>query len=293
MQKDPWDYPETPPAEHTLPSEPIELSNPFHPVGPSAPFDPKAYRFVGPTTGEIVAGLIYLFLHMFLVAEALFMLFFITGIELSLMALNVLYFGVGTIVLLICMRRYLKVSFVRFRQFGASKNALTILIGYAITLGLAMGVGILVNLLAPDATNYNQEAVEELVSQHLLLSLLMAVILAPLVEELLFRGAIFAPLRRKNRIWAYAVSTLAFAFLHIANALLFAPSFDLFFIMLIYIPSGLALAWVYERSGNIWTPIFLHAIWNLIAVLLGALIEHLPEYFEYIDVYTAILSRIL
>ena len=66
------------------------------------------------------------------------------------------------------------------------------------------------------------------------------------------------------------------------------PSFDLLFIMLIYIPSGLALAWAYERSGNIWTAISLHAVWNFIAVLMGLLLENID-----IEVYSAILQHIL
>ena len=288
MQRDPWDYPNMPPAEHLRLSDPTHSPGTFEPREPPPPVDPKAYRFVGPTTGEIVAGVVYLVLHMFIVAEILFFLFDMAGVMPSLMVLNVLYFAIGTVVLLICMRRYLKVSFVRFRQFGASKNALTILIGYGVTFGLAMAVGIVVSILAPDVTNYNQEAVEALMGQNIFISLFIAVILAPFLEELLFRGAIFAPLRRKNRILAYAVSTLAFAFLHIASALFFAPFFDLFFVMLVYIPSGLVLAWVYERSGNIWTAISLHAVWNLIAVLLGLLYENLD-----LEVYSAILYRIL
>jgi membrane protease YdiL (CAAX protease family) len=104
------------------------------------------------------------------------------------------------------------------------------------------------------------------------------VVLAPFLEELLFRSALFAPLRKFGRALAYSVSTLLFAFLHIASvvtAVLFfqmpAPP-NLFLVMLLYIPAGIALCWAYDESGSVWTAIFLHALMNLVAVLLGSVL---------------------
>ena len=34
-----------------------------------------------------------------------------------------------------------------------------------------------------------------------------------------------------------------------------------------YIPMSVALAWTYERSGSIWTPIFFHMGYNAISYL--------------------------
>ena len=66
----------------------------------------------------------------------------------------------------------------------------------------------------------------------------------------------------------YTISGLSFAFLHIVNFLIYDFSPALFVTMLVYIPHSIALCWVYEKSGSIWTPIFLHALNNGIATLL-------------------------
>ncbi|MBQ6465108.1 MAG: CPBP family intramembrane metalloprotease [Oscillospiraceae bacterium] len=90
------------------------------------------------------------------------------------------------------------------------------------------------------------------------------VFLAPVVEECLFRGALFGSLRHKNRALAYAVSALAFCLYHVAAYALADPKQLLF--ILEYIPAGLALALCYERTDSIWGPIFLHMLNNGVSI---------------------------
>ena len=88
----------------------------------------------------------------------------------------------------------------------------------------------------------------------------MAVIVAPVAEEIIFRGYFYGVMRRfGGRIPALLTSSLLFAAIHV------------------HIPSmpGLALLAVilcllYERTGSLWAPIMLHATFNAstIAVLL-------------------------
>jgi len=81
---------------------------------------------------------------------------------------------------------------------------------------------------------------------------LLAVVVAPVVEELVFRGAFYRFLKsRMPRNAAYAVSAACFALLH-ANLASFLPLFFL----------GVALAVVYEVTGNIKVPILVHAFFN-------------------------------
>jgi membrane protease YdiL (CAAX protease family) len=75
-----------------------------------------------------------------------------------------------------------------------------------------------------------------------------AVVLAPVCEEGLFRGLLFARLRRATgRALAYGVSALAFAAIH-ANPAGFV----------IYVWLGLVFAWSLERSGRLWPAIAVH-----------------------------------
>jgi membrane protease YdiL (CAAX protease family) len=82
------------------------------------------------------------------------------------------------------------------------------------------------------------------------------VVFAPIAEELFFRGIVFnAWLRESGRRWAYIGSAALFAVIHLSLASLL-PIFLL----------GLALAWVYQRTGNLLAPIVMHATVNGISV---------------------------
>jgi membrane protease YdiL (CAAX protease family) len=88
----------------------------------------------------------------------------------------------------------------------------------------------------------------------------MAVGLAPVVEELIFRGLFFPVLRDLGlpRL-AWLGTSVFFGLIH-GNAAAFLP-LTLF---------GLYLAWLYQRTGNLLAPITAHALFNLIPFVLVA-----------------------
>jgi membrane protease YdiL (CAAX protease family) len=90
---------------------------------------------------------------------------------------------------------------------------------------------------------------------------LIAVVAAPLFEELFFRGFLF---RGLTRSWGWVlgavISSAAFGAAH-AQFTIFLPLFAL----------GFALAWVYKRTGSLWTCIAFHALFNAHAVVIWAL----------------------
>jgi len=89
------------------------------------------------------------------------------------------------------------------------------------------------------------------------LVILTGVVLAPLVEELLFRGVLYQALRRRMPVGSAAlVSALIFALMHF-NLLLFIPLTLM----------GLVFALVYERSGSLIPTILVHACNNGIILL--------------------------
>jgi len=95
------------------------------------------------------------------------------------------------------------------------------------------------------------------------LVVLAVVILAPIAEEVFFRGVVFnAWLREHGRRWAIIGSSALFALIH-ASVVAVVPIFLL----------GLALAWVYQRSGNLLAPIAMHATVNGISVALALLVR--------------------
>jgi len=95
------------------------------------------------------------------------------------------------------------------------------------------------------------------------LVVLAVVILAPIAEEIFFRGVVFnAWLREGGRHWAFGGSSALFAVIHLSLVSLL-PIFLL----------GLALAWVYQRTGNLLAPIAMHATVNGISVAFALLVR--------------------
>ena len=94
-------------------------------------------------------------------------------------------------------------------------------------------------------------------------AVLAIVILAPIAEELFFRGVVFnAYLRERGPRLAYIGSAALFAVIHLSIVALL-PIFLL----------GLALAWVYDRTGSLLAPIVMHAVVNGISVAIALLVR--------------------
>ncbi len=87
-----------------------------------------------------------------------------------------------------------------------------------------------------------------------------AAVVAPLGEELLFRGILYSSLRNAWPAWVAAVvSSLIFAGLHYYS----------WFGVLTIAGFGVLMCWVYERTGSLWPPIAFHALLNLTLTLSG------------------------
>jgi hypothetical protein len=91
------------------------------------------------------------------------------------------------------------------------------------------------------------------------LTLLGAGLLAPVAEELYFRGLIYGWFRSRFSLWpAVIVSSAIFALGHIDSIGVVASSFIL----------GLLLALIFERSRSLWLSILVHAANNSLAGVL-------------------------
>lgn len=88
--------------------------------------------------------------------------------------------------------------------------------------------------------------------------LILAGIAGPIMEEFVFRKAIFGMLIDKiGGIGAAVVSSLLFAFIHFDG------------LLLVYSSMGFVFAWLYYKTKNIWTPIIAHCLMNVMAVVLN------------------------
>lgn len=90
----------------------------------------------------------------------------------------------------------------------------------------------------------------------LVLAVVMVVLVGPVVEEAVFRGALQEGLAARLGMWPGIVLQAAlFAAFHRSWWLLF-PMFVL----------GVVLGWLAERTDSLWPPIALHALYNAITV---------------------------
>jgi membrane protease YdiL (CAAX protease family) len=91
----------------------------------------------------------------------------------------------------------------------------------------------------------------------------LAVIAAPVGEELFFRGFLYRGLRRRFLMWPAAlISAAAFALIHVDPDALGASVI----LVLALFPVGVGLALIYEKRQSVLAPMVAHATFNLIGI---------------------------
>ena len=96
------------------------------------------------------------------------------------------------------------------------------------------------------------------------LLVILAVLLAPIVEEFIFRGGIYRFLKSQMMLLpAQILSGALFAIMH-GNLMSFIP----------LVVVGILLTRVYERSGNILVPMCFHACFNAFSLLMLFIMSH-------------------
>lgn len=151
---------------------------------------------------------------------------------------------------------------------GVGRNWLWILLGYMFMTVSSEVYGYLMQFL-PEKYQYelpqNEMAIEDSLGLNVLLpfNFILIAVLAPIVEEILFRHLLIGELGKKFNFYVMsAVSVFAFAGIHVT----FAESpFEIIDYLLLAIP----LVWVYMKSGrNLGVSIALHILNNTIAMII-------------------------
>lgn len=149
-------------------------------------------------------------------------------------------------------------------------NIIKIISYFALFMGLKIGTALISSILS-FALNFtlgeseNQEAVMKLVSAEPLLMIINTCILAPFVEEGIFRLSI-----RKvfsNKYLFILVSGLFFGMMHIFPTDL--PTSLALIYSITYVAMGFYLAYIYTETENIWFVIFIHALNNLFSMIIS------------------------
>jgi len=128
------------------------------------------------------------------------------------------------------------------------------------------GVSMIIQMTTNLTESNNQAMVEQMFKQSILSIAIPSLLVAPIVEELVFRGIIFRSLRKHGFWLASLASCLSFGLLHVVTSLFTGDFTDLIFV-LPYAIMGFFFCLAYEKTKNIYGCIILHVLNNTIAML--------------------------
>ena len=139
------------------------------------------------------------------------------------------------------------------------------------SIGLAVGAGIflrvwvyVLNMIIPIRT-VNDQALQGLADNSSTLLMFLAVaVMAPVLEEIVFRGFIFKFFFREKPIYAYLLSSILFTLMHVPTDLISFATYG---------SLALVMGFVYYKTKRLEMSILTHAINNLLPALVLAFLS--------------------
>ena len=221
------------------------------------------------SAGEQIAGtaffVIYLVVLPFVTGPLFRLAGGLLGITISQSLQNVLYYYILFAVTIIIFHGFLGRTSRRFAE-NLGPACQTMGVGLVALYGLNELVYRLSNLVITNRTNLNDTTISAQINDAPHVTMLIVIFLAPFVEEVPFRGLVFGNLKGKSPAVAYIVSCALFALLHVWQFAVVNQDITYFVLMVQYLVPGLVLAWVYDRTGTLWTSIVVHAAANALSV---------------------------
>lgn len=220
------------------------------------------------TDMEIIGGWIFFAVYLLvmpLLLERLIHLFAVLlDTQISAAAANRVYYYILTAVTVVLFHRFLGNDMGRF--FGSLNRCLT-------TAGMALVLFYganelfyrLCNRFLMPVGNLNDGIIAAVIDDAPRTTVLIVILLAPFVEEVLFRGLVFGWLAEKSVPVAYAASALLFAFGYFWRVAVGGVSTASVVTLAQYLIPGLVFAWAYGRSGSVFTAVLVHAAVNALA----------------------------
>jgi membrane protease YdiL (CAAX protease family) len=197
------------------------------------------------------------------------------NVSLGLVGLGGQVLGLALAVAYLVGRRRLTWRLLGPVRPGWLQVALGLGVGVVGTIGAYTINAILVTLVGAEDP-VEQEILQEVLvgGRATILAILVAVVMAPLVEEVLFRGLLFQSMRRRVGLWPAALlSTAVFAVVHVE--IIFSQPVALAGLFAL----GTFLAWAFHRTGSLVVPIIGHAVFNGISLLLAVVADRFMDLF--------------
>lgn len=176
---------------------------------------------------------------------------------------NMLVYLFMFIAVVIINRKYLFAELKKIKEHPVSL-LIIILGGFAFLYGITFAINYLYDMYNIGVSTNQNAIVSYILDGNAFITFLATIIFAPLVEELVYRAAIFRAIN--NRVVSYVVSILFFALPHMLSTS--TTPLEWFLLLIPYVFSGFMLALVYDSSKNIYASWAVHLLNNLLAFIL-------------------------
>lgn len=216
--------------------------------------------------GEAWLGWIYWAVQLLVLPTVIDAVLPLLGLDLSVIQFNFLFFALNFLFLTVIFHRFLgeHTKLALKQPFRVLRYAFG---GYVFFWISTTVIGIVTAHFVPSFSNVNDAAIIQMAASDYTLTAIGTVLLAPVAEELMYRGLLFGSLHHRSPAGAFILSTIVFAAIHVVGYIGLYRPLILVLCFLQYIPAGLCLGWAYTRSGNIWAPILAHIAINQTSIL--------------------------
>jgi membrane protease YdiL (CAAX protease family) len=134
---------------------------------------------------------------------------------------------------------------------------------------ISISYGIIDTYIFNNSTvNANQQELIKIAGEYPVVFIFLAVIVAPLIEELIFRYYLYKKLEKRGFLLALIVSTFLFSIIHIVPSFATGTFVADIATLPAYLLPSLVFAVAYYQTGKLAVPIFAHFAFNLISAIL-------------------------
>jgi membrane protease YdiL (CAAX protease family) len=133
----------------------------------------------------------------------------------------------------------------------------------AMTIVVGIALGLLLQAFSGESPQAPEQVPTDLSAVGVAITGLYAIVIAPIHEELFFRGVLFRGVRdRHGLVPGLLASGVGFALIHYLEG----PWQDSVLLMGVMLFNGMAIAWWYDRRKTIVAPLVAHMVFNVIGL---------------------------
>ena len=182
---------------------------------------------------------------------------------------NLFYDGVLLAIGMLCFYEFFRGYFRRFYEVIKDHPLLFTVVGIEVVYAVSIFGSNLVELITHSSEDsVNQETIEQIMLIEPVPMIISVVLIAPILEELVFRGLIFRTVNLYNRYLAHFVSAFLFGFVHVSTEIIYYHQYGEIVQIIPYFLMGLVFSIMYDKYKTLGVSVYFHMLNNLISVIL-------------------------